>query len=130
MTCMIDTSVETGHVRIVTVHVRGHFGASDGDAMWEVCQPDHERFQIYYFDLAEVSEVDSDGIAWLQDFLAWARRAGRSVRILNAPVNARGQLARAGIASSGTAVYGMPLNSDNTRSLDVPSLSGSTAAAG
>src|SRR3990172_1689586 len=104
MTYNIELFGEEGGVRIVRVHLRGNFSFKDGSAVWETCRPEQLRCQVYYLDLAQVTGLQENGIAWLRLFLRWARESGCSVRIVNAPLMLRSQLARAGISVSGTAL--------------------------
>lgn len=103
MRCEIRTFGENWGVRIATVHLNGPFGFEEGSAVWEMCRPEQQRCQVYYFNMSDVTELCSEGLSWLQLFLLWARESGRSVRFINTPPGVRHQLATAGIDTDGTA---------------------------
>lgn len=94
---------ENWGVRIATVHLNGQFGFNEGSAVWEMCQPEQQRCQVYYFDMSDVTDLRPDGLTWLRLFLCWARESGCSVRFINTPADLRRCLATAGINVEGTA---------------------------
>jgi ABC-type transporter Mla MlaB component len=99
----IKTFGENYGVRIATVHLNGQFGFKEGSAVWDMCRPEQQRCQVYYFNLAELTAVEPEGLTWLQLFLCWARESGRSVRFINTPAELCRRLSAAGIQSDGTA---------------------------
>ena len=103
MRCDIKTFGENWGVRIATVHLNGQFGFKEGSAVWEMCQPEQQRCQVYYFNLADLTAIEPEGLTWLQLFLCWARESGRSVRFINTPAELLQRLSAAGIQSDGTA---------------------------
>ena len=120
MRCDIKTFGENWGVRIATVHLNGQFGSKEGSAVWDMCQPDQQRCQVYYFNLSEVTAVETEGLTWLQLFLCWARESGRSVRFIDTPAELRQRLAAAGIQSDGTAAADKPLPRPMLRSARNP----------
>lgn len=93
-----------GTVNGCRVRLRGRFCFKEGLAIWKLCHPHTFRCQLYYLDLAEVTELPEDAVAWLSMFLRWAEEAGVSVRLVNARPQVAEWLAAVGITEHGTAV--------------------------
>jgi ABC-type transporter Mla MlaB component len=94
----------TGTVRGFHIRLRGRFCFKEGLAIWQLCHPNNARCQLYYIDLAEVTELPEDAVAWLSLFLRWAEEAGVSVRLVNAAPEHVEWLGAVGITEDGTAI--------------------------
>jgi ABC-type transporter Mla MlaB component len=95
-----------GRVNGCRVRLRGRFCFKEGLAIWRLCHPHAFRCQLYYVDLAEVTELPEDAVAWLSMFLRWAEEAGVSVRLVNAGPQLAEWLGAVGITEHGTAAGG------------------------
>lgn len=94
----------SGTVNGLRIRLRGRFCFKEGLAIWQSCHPNKVRCQLYYLDLAEVTEIPDDAVAWLSLFLRWAEEAGVSVRLVNAAPEHVEWLGAVGITESGTAM--------------------------
>jgi hypothetical protein len=94
----------SGTVSGFRIRLRGHFCFKEGLDIWQSCHPSRVRSQLYYLDLAEVTELPEDAVAWLSLFLRWAEEAGVSVRLVNAAAEHVQWLGAVGITEDGTAI--------------------------